>query len=186
MKKPFARALLIFLSLALCTTCLAMYLSVPRRLGMDEPGVSVQMLNGKPVVVVDPEDVLSQEHPPWAHQHLISVEFDYNKRTVTVVTLYVTFNPLFWGHIHSRWPIVIRRRFLRGDYALRYYDGDSNVEIGTLTFGEDGAATYRPLEARRNANPVAPDGRLNRRPSDVRMSFDRLLSLHARRRLRRR
>ena len=87
------------------------------------------------------------------------MHYDYDARTVTVTTLFVPLNPFFWGSVHSRWPIVIRRRHLTGQYSLRYWDGDRNRAIGTLTFAENGAVGYSLSKSTGVPTSAAPERR---------------------------
>jgi hypothetical protein len=110
---------------------LGFLVTAPRKVGISEVQISKQTIANDEVLVVD-----SVEHPPWAQQHLTSVEFDYDAKTISIVRFYVLFNPLLRQEIYSRWPIIIRNGVLPGDYSLRIWKGEGFETIGKVIVGE--------------------------------------------------
>ena len=78
----------------------------------------------------------SFEHPPWAQQHITSVEFDFEKKTISIIRYYVIFHPLFRHEIYSRWPIIISGGLLPGNYTLQIWQGEHFETIGKVIAGE--------------------------------------------------
>jgi hypothetical protein len=114
--------------------------TVPRRIGISEVSVTKQTLDGRDMLLVD-----SPEHPPWAQQHLTSVEFDYDQKTILIVRYAVQINPAFRRGIYSRWPVVIRDGLLPGDYTLKIWDGEQFDTVGRV-LATDKKIDYFPQE----------------------------------------
>jgi hypothetical protein len=112
--------------------CLGLALTVPRKVGMSEVTVKKQSIDGHDVLLV-----YGPEHPPWAQQHLTSVEFDYNQKTISILRYAVTMNPGFWRQINSRWPVVIRDGLLPGDYTLQIWRGERFFPVGSVLVTEN-------------------------------------------------
>jgi hypothetical protein len=106
---------------------LGLVVTVPRKVGISEVAVTKQVIDGQDAVLVD-----SPEHPPWAQQHLTSVEFDEQQKTISILRYAVTINPAFGRGIYSRWPIVIRNGLLPGDYTLQVWEGERFDPVGRV------------------------------------------------------
>lgn len=104
-----------------------------RLVGMSRPSVSVERLDGHSVITVDNFD-----HPPWAHNHVLTVDFDYDLGTIDISEYAALPNPWSDGCMQSRWPLVIRNGLLKGVYDIRYWDGRRFVLSGTVLVHEDG------------------------------------------------
>jgi hypothetical protein len=102
--------------------------------------ITKQQIGNQEAIVVD-----SVEHPPWAQQHLTSVEFDYDKKTISIVRYFVRVNPWRRQNIYSRWPIVIRDGVLPGEYALQVWRGARFEPIGRIIAAEK-TIEYLPLK----------------------------------------
>jgi hypothetical protein len=111
--------------------CLGVAITVPRKVGISEVQVSKQVVGGEDVLLVD-----SPEHPPWAQQHLTSVEFDYDQKTISILRYAVIMNPAFRRGIYSRWPIVIRDGLLPGDYTLQIWKGNRFAPVGKVVVSD--------------------------------------------------
>jgi hypothetical protein len=107
--------------------CLVLILSLPRKVGISQIAVSHHIVDGQEVLIVD-----SPEHPPWAQQHLTSVEFDYDQKTISILRYAVTQNPGLQRSIESRWPVVIGDGLLPGDYTLQFWQGERFAPIGKV------------------------------------------------------
>jgi hypothetical protein len=125
--KRFVIIAAIFLAGLLIGVCLGVALTVPRKVGISEVTVTKQTIDGQDMLLVD-----SLEHPPWAQQHLTSVEFDYDQKTISILRYAVIMNPGFGRSIYSRWPIVIRDGLLPGNYALQIWRGGRFAPVGRV------------------------------------------------------
>ena len=107
--------------------CLGLAITVPRKVGISEVTVTKQVIDGEDALLVD-----SPEHPPWAQQHLTSVEFDYDQKTISILRYAVIMSPGFGRSIYSRWPVVIRDGLLPGDYTLQIWRGERFAPVGRV------------------------------------------------------
>lgn len=124
----FASILLVGLLVGLC---FGLTITVPRKVGISQVTVTKQVIEGEDVLIVD-----SPEHPPWAQQHLTSVEFDCDRRTISILRYAVIMSPGFRRSIYSRWPVVIRDGLLPGDYTLQIWKGERFVPIGRVVVAD--------------------------------------------------
>ena len=116
--------------------CLALTITVPRKVGISGVTVSKLVIDGQDMLIVD-----SPEHPPWAQQHLTSVEFDYDQKTISILRYSVIMSPGFGRSIYSKWPVVIRDGLLPGDYTLQIWKGERFAPVGRLVVA-DGKIEY--------------------------------------------
>jgi hypothetical protein len=114
-------------------------ITAPRKVGISDISVSKQVINNQEVLIVD-----SQEHPPWAQQHLTSVEFDYDKRTISILRYAVIFNPGFRRGIYSRWPVIIRDGLPNGEFTLLIGRTEGFAPVGKVV-RTDKKLEYLPL-----------------------------------------
>ena len=124
----FAGVLLVGLLIGLC---LGLTITVPRKVGISGVTVSKQLIDGQDVLIVD-----SPEHPPWAQQHLTSVEFDYDQKTISILRYSVIMSPGFGHSIYSRWPVVIRDGLLPSDYTLQIWKGERFAPVGRVVVAD--------------------------------------------------
>ena len=137
MKKFLTLAAVLLLGL-LIGVCLTVALAVPWKKAIPGVTVSKQVIDGRDVLLVD-----SLEHNPFAQQHLTSVEFDYDRKTISILRYFVLMNPGFRRSIYSRWPVVIRDGLIPGDYTLQVWRGEGFDPIGRVLV-TDGSIEYVP------------------------------------------
>jgi hypothetical protein len=119
--------------------CLGLMVTVPRKVGISEVTVTKKVIDGQEMLLVD-----SPEHPPWAQQHLTSVEFDYDQKTISILRYAVIMSPVFGGSIYSRWPVVIRDGLIPGDYTLQIWQDERFTPVGRVVVA-DKKIEYVPL-----------------------------------------
>ena len=139
MKPLLTYAALLFSGL-LVGLILGFAVTVPRKVGIDQVEVSKQVLGRRDVLIVD-----SIEHPPWAQQHLTSVEFDEEGKTISIVRYAVILSPGIPHSIYSRWPVVIRDGLLSGEYTLQVWRGERFARVGRVVV-EGSQIEYVPLD----------------------------------------
>ncbi len=120
---------------------LGLAITAPLKVGISEVTVTKQIIGGEEVLVVD-----SPEHPPWAQQHLTSVEFDSDAKTISILRYAVIFNPGFRHSIYSRWPVVIRDGLRPGGYTLQIWQSKHFVPVGRVV-ETDKKFEYEALKA---------------------------------------
>jgi hypothetical protein len=138
-KRIFKIILILVIGLV-CGLLLGLITTVPRKVGISEIQVSKQKIGDEEVLIID-----SPEHPPWAQQHITSVEFDYNKKTISIIRYFVIFHPLFQHEIYSRWPIILSGGVLPGEYKLQIWQRGHYEIVGTVIAG-DTNVNFQPIK----------------------------------------
>ena len=71
-----------------------------------------------------------QDHPPWAHTHVVNVEVDMNRNKIRICEYYMVWNPFSKSvqNTHS----VILDRLPENDFEVMYFASDGFKSLGTL------------------------------------------------------